>query len=588
MSARLLLRSEVRRGLAGHVAVVAMLAGVAAALTVATVIGRVATKPWERTWRATGSAHLTLFATHAEGLRAVPGVTATSGPRVSGFVGLHAGSLHVETRLIERSPGPGRAVIVDGSEPGPDEVLLERSFARELGVGPGARVAFDAPDRRRAARVSALAVVSDQEPYPFAQPGLAFGSRALIDAVVPDARLRFYTESVRLADPGAAPGLEARLGERGASWQAQRADVEERLVGIRVALELLSALMLLCAAPIVATLVSERILARARELAILRAGGVTPGGIVILTGALYATLGALGGVLGLGLGTLLAPVVSGASVELLSAPGMVGPAPLAAVPVVAGTAALAGLAAALPAWLLARRPAAEALANAATGGRRRPSRLARAARRARLPLPAVVGAGEAFARRPRALLAILALSLSIAAAVAAVTVEADRPGESAATVERELTTTADPGDEPFDVVSSSDDEVDVRGVVYPGVGMLLALGLANLVAVLALAQREGRRDTGILRAVGLTPRDTSLVVVARQLTLTLVAAAAGIPLGLGLVVLATAMSDGDLTLPPVPLLAATGLAALVACTLVTAPLARRAARLPVTTVLRQD
>jgi ABC-type lipoprotein release transport system permease subunit len=588
MSARLLLRSEVRRGLAGHVAVVAMLAGVAAALTVATVIGRVATKPWERTWRATGSAHLTLFATHAEGLRAVPGVTATSGPRVSGFVGLHAGSLHVETRLIERSPGPGRAVIVDGSEPGPDEVLLERSFARELGVGPGARVAFDAPDRRRAARVSALAVVSDQEPYPFAQPGLAFGSRALIDAVVPDARLRFYTESVRLADPGAAPGLEARLGERGASWQAQRADVEERLVGIRVALELLSALMLLCAAPIVATLVSERILARARELAILRAGGVTPGGIVILTGALYATLGALGGVLGLGLGTLLAPVVSGASVELLSAPGMVGPAPLAAVAVVAGTAALAGLAAALPAWLLARRPAAEALANAATGGRRRPSRLARAARRARLPLPAVVGAGEAFARRPRALLAILALSLSIAAAVAAVTVEADRPGESAATVERELTTTADPGDEPFDVVSSSDDEVDVRGVVYPGVGMLLALGLANLVAVLALAQREGRRDTGILRAVGLTPRDTSLVVVARQLTLTLVAAAAGIPLGLGLVVLATAMSDGDLTLPPVPLLAATGLAALVACTLVTAPLARRAARLPVTTVLRQD
>jgi hypothetical protein len=48
------------------------------------------------------------------------------------------------------------------------------------------------------------------------------------------------------------------------------------------------------------------------------------------------------------------------------------------------------------------------------------------------------------------------------------------------------------------------------------------------------------------------------------------------------------MNDGDLNLPPVPLLAATGLAALAACTLATAPLARRAARLPVTTVLRQD
>jgi hypothetical protein len=39
------------------------------------------------------------------------------------------------------------------------------------------------------------------------------------------------------------------------------------------------------------------------------------------------------------------------------------------------------------------------------------------------------------------------------------------------------------------------------------------------------------------------------------------------------------MSDGELTLPPVPLLAATGLAALAACTLVTALLARHAARL---------
>jgi ABC-type lipoprotein release transport system permease subunit len=588
MSARLLLRGELRRGLAGHVAVVALLAGVAATLTLAAVMGRVATKPWERTWRATGSPHLTLFATDAGAFRAVPGVTATSGPRVSGFVGLHAGSLHVETRLTERSPGPGRAAIVDGSEPGPDEVLLERSFARELGVGPDARVAFDAPDGRRAARVSGIAVVSDQQSYPFAQPGLAFGSRELIDAVVPEARLRFYTKSVRLADPGAAPALAARLRDPAASWQAQRADVEERLVGVRVALELVSALMLLCAAPIVATLVSERILARARELAILRAAGLTPGGIVILTGAIYAALGALGGVLGLGLGTLLAPVMSAASAELLSAPGVVGPAPVAAVAVVAGTAALAGLAAALPAWLLARRPAAEALANAAAGGRRRPSRLARAARRARLPLPAVVGAGEAFARRPRALLAILALSLSIAAAVAAVTVEADRSGESAATVARELTTTADPGDEPFDVVATDRDEVDVRGVVYPGVGMLLALGLANLVAVLALALREGRHDAGILRAVGLTPRDMSIAVVARQLTLALLAAAAGIPLGLGLVVLASSMSGGDLVLPPVPLVAATGLAALAVCTLVTAPLARSAARLPVATVLRQD
>jgi hypothetical protein len=48
------------------------------------------------------------------------------------------------------------------------------------------------------------------------------------------------------------------------------------------------------------------------------------------------------------------------------------------------------------------------------------------------------------------------------------------------------------------------------------------------------------------------------------------------------------MSDGDDTIPAPPLLAATAVAALAACTLVTAPLARRAARLPVAAVLRQD
>ena len=55
MVARLLLRAELRRGLRAHLAVVAMLAGVAAALTLAAVIGRIAQAPWERTWRASGA-----------------------------------------------------------------------------------------------------------------------------------------------------------------------------------------------------------------------------------------------------------------------------------------------------------------------------------------------------------------------------------------------------------------------------------------------------------------------------------------------------------------------------------------------------
>jgi len=304
----------------------------------------------------------------------------------------------------------------------------------------------------------------------------------------------------------------------------------------------------------------------------------------------YGVLGLVGGFVGLGAGVLAAPLVTAESVELLSAPGIVGPAPAAAAAVVAGTAALAALAAAVPAWLLSRRPATEALASAAGGGRRRPSRLARAARAARLPVAAVLGVGDAFARRPRALLAMLALALSIAALVGAVAMEMNFADDQSTAPIDQRPATAASGGEPFDVITPADSEVErLRGVVYPGVAALLALGLANLVAVLALALREGRHDTGVLRAVGLTPRDAALMVVWRQLTLSVGAAVLGVPFGLALWWLGTERGDApDVSYPSAPALVAAAVVAVATTTLVTAPLARVAARLPVSAVLRQD
>jgi ABC-type lipoprotein release transport system permease subunit len=552
--------------------------------------------PWERTWEATGSPHLTVFGRDRatlEELR-VDGETASSGPLDSGFVGVHAGRYHVETRLQEIPPaGVGRPAVVEGTDEG---LLFERSFARKLGVGPGDRVRFDTRSGPRTERITGLAVVYDQDPYPLAQPGATFGPRALLDALAPEQR--FAQEYVRLADPASAPAvaeaLQATAGERpetgAVTWQEQRVDAGERYQDIQIALELLSVLLILCAAPIVATLVSERILARGRELAILRAGGLTPGGIVTLNGLFYAVLGALGGLLGLIGGTLVAPVIAQRSEELLGAPETVGPTAAAAMAVVAGTALLAALSAAVPAWLLSRRPATEALAAAQGGGRRRPSRLAHVARWARLPLSAVIGVGDAFARRPRALLASLALAVSIAALVAALGMEQDLRRDRSIEPLQELMTTAFDGGTPFDLITDAGSRAErLRGVVYPGVAALLALGLGNLVAVLALALREGRHDTSILRAVGLTPRDTAWMVVWRQLALSIVAAALGIPIGLGIWWLGSQMGDAQsVTYPSLPLLLAAGAIAVTGCTLVTAPLARMTSRLPVTAVLREE
>ena len=528
MVLRLLLRAERRQGARAHLAVLAMLAGVAAALTLAAVIGRMADEPWERTWRATGSPHLTVFGnTHEElgrGIARVPGVTASSGPIETGFTGVHAGKLARRDAARRDAAGRPRAARARGGR------------RHRLDVRAQLRAPARCPHRRHRARraarreerVSGLAVVSDQEPYPFGQPGLTFGPEALLDAVVPADGPRFAYASLRLADPSAAPAVAEqlqRMGERefGAqSWQSQRADVGERLESVRIALELLSLLLILCSAPIVATIVSERILARGREFAILRAGGLTPRGIITLTGVVYGVLGLAGGLLGLAGGTLIAPLVTARArgadrVARRRRAGARG----------GGRhrrrhRLLAAASASLPAWLISRRPATEALAAATGGGRRRPSRLARAARAARLPVAAVIGVGDAFARRPRALMASIALALSIAAVIGAVSMEADFANQPTAQAPGERLTSADSGGEPFDFVSSDDDEIQrLRGIVYPGVAMLLALGLANLVAVLALALREGRHDTGVLRAVGLTPRDAALTVVWRQLTLAL-------------------------------------------------------------------
>lgn len=136
MFARTLLRAELRHGARRHLAVVALLAAVATAVTLAAVIGRMATDPWERTWRATGAAHLTVVAHDRAALRGalatIPGITESSGPIESGFAGMYAGGLHVETRLAELpsdARAPGRPAIAEGSAASAGEVMLAASPA---------------------------------------------------------------------------------------------------------------------------------------------------------------------------------------------------------------------------------------------------------------------------------------------------------------------------------------------------------------------------------------------------------------------------------------------------------------------------
>jgi predicted lysophospholipase L1 biosynthesis ABC-type transport system permease subunit len=248
----------------------------------------------------------------------------------------------------------------------------------------------------------------------------------------------------------------------------------------------------------------------------------------------------------------------------------------------------------VPTWRGARRSTMDVLEGARAGGKA--SRLARTAARLRLPVPVVVGAKDTFAQRGRALLTGSTLVLSVIVLVAALSMEASFVLEDAQTREflEQIEGEPTPGviGPRWDVFEDqSSERAQLRLIVYGLDAVLLAVALANLLTTALLVVRERVRDLGILKAVGLTPRDVRLSVVSSHGLLGVLAALVGIPLGVGVFLLVYRLVNGtteDAAVPPwwqlgllfpgVVLLVALG------CWVP----ARLAARLPVVDALRYE
>jgi putative ABC transport system permease protein len=141
----------------------------------------------------------------------------------------------------------------------------------------------------------------------------------------------------------------------------------------------------------------------------------------------------------------------------------------------------------------------------------------------------------------------------------------------------------------FDPVDDdAGEDAILRPVVYGLDALLLFVGLVNLVATLLLTTRERVRDLGVLGAVGMTPRQVAGSLVSEQALVAVVAGLVGVPLGLLFFRGAVGLTGGsdEFAYPAwwsVALLVP-GVVALVV--VLAAPLARRAASVPVTDALR--
>jgi putative ABC transport system permease protein len=310
---------------------------------------------------------------------------------------------------------------------GPGEVVLRRDYAREHGARLGDTIA--AADRRL--RVVGIGATAGSTDGGWADPadvlGLASSERPLAFGI-----------ALRLSDPDSAAAFARRVASgdevRAFDWRTQRTSLTEDARRLLTILQTTTLLALLAAAFTLATAISGRVLAQRRQIGLLRAIGLTPAGVTGVLVAHYLVLAALAAPLGLLAGALVGDKLSGDFAETLGAPsaGVPGPGLLAFSLLIALLVVAA--ATALPAWRAGRMPVQAALALGRGASSARASRIARIARRLRLPVVVGVGAKDAFAQRGRTALTVASLGLAAALFATAMSFEAtmDRLGNNPA------------------------------------------------------------------------------------------------------------------------------------------------------------
>lgn len=298
-----------------------------------------------------------------------------------------------------------------------DEVVVDRAFALTEDLSLGDRISLRSGDRTISAVVVGQALNLRDTFWPDGDATVwldpaGFGGLAAADT-------GGQAVFLRLRAPGAAEAFVSDVsGEVGTiDWLDTRTDVLRANEIFDAFLQVLGGFLMVAAAIVVAGSVTTRMLARRRDIGLLKAVGVTPGQVTAAVVVAHAAVAAVGVLVGWLLGGLLASSLQLQVAEVL---GSAGPAfdPSALLVALLVVEALVVLATVLPAWRAGRVPTTVALAPVSpTRGHR--SRLAFAGERLGLGPVVVAGLRDAFARPARAALTALALAVAVVAVVVA-------------------------------------------------------------------------------------------------------------------------------------------------------------------------
>jgi putative ABC transport system permease protein len=571
----------------------------ATTLTLGLVLHGVTNDPYQRTRAATAGPDLVAkvfpsFSPSQPALRAnlfplrtAPGVIATGGPYPVTFAALRGGGYSATAMVegrTEAPPATDRPLLTAGTWVRPGAVVLERSFAAALGVGVGNRITLNG----RWFLVSGIAVSTAVPPYPGVcllgceigpnmpdnEPGLVWMTESGAQSLATRTEPLAWIMNLRLADPATAAAYAAAYDQSHpassapylVSWQDIAAQAGRVISTEQQVLLVGSWLLGLLAVASVAVLAGGRMAGQVRRVGLLKAVGASPGLVAVVLLAEHLMVALAAAAVGLGLGWLIAPLLTNPGAGLI---GSAGPPSLTLAVVGLVVAVALGVAVAatvVPAIRGARTSTVAALAEAARPPRRRPvvTRLS-----ARMPVALLLGLRIAARRPRRALLSSASVLVTAAGVVTVLAVHArfDRGfgfgGELVNPLEHRVS--------------------DVMTVLTVA---LVVLSVINALLITWATVLDAGRCAALTRALGATAGQVSAGLAVAQMLPALAGAVAGVPAGL--LLYATVRNGGSMTYPPAWWLASVVIATPLVVGALTVLPATLAARSPAAPVLRSS
>ncbi len=425
-------RADLRARRGQALITVAVVAGVVAALFLATTLLQGAVNPWQQLFAQTRGADVLIYfqnGTNTTDLRFLSGVQAVGQPYQAASATLEQGAVRSPVELRAMTPAlPAMSAprVVDGTwlrSSAQDGVVLEASFAAAVHAAVGDQMTVYGIDGTKASmRVIGLADTADQGFYPQWTPGLIWVQHKLLTQVEPNASETHEIVGLRLDDNSAvATGQvvqviwnlyngtgENSAVERYSTWQQVKDSManNDRLLGLLLAL---FGIIALVAAPCaIANVTAGRVLVQRQDIAMLKALGFTPGQVVRMLLAEQTLLGAAGA----GLGLIAARIMT--SPEFVRPPDgtPVGLAPLSAAWMAligVGTVLTVAIATVIPAWWAGRVSPVVAVQPSPPRGHL--SLIARLGLLVHLHAALVLGARDSLTRRLSAALTVFGLAI---------------------------------------------------------------------------------------------------------------------------------------------------------------------------------